>query len=175
MAKHLPFTGLILLATLNSGHAIADCTPPPGSSWVRVQNLIRTLTNGGAPLGMTACSMPGQEPTAQEEHHYAGPPSTGGELWDYKCGNSSSLDSVSPTCPKPAVDPRRQLGTWSVQNNRTDGATVTYDYTAFGNAPGRPLKVFRYGTTRRYDFCDAGSSVGIFTLVPTRGRSRVCR
>jgi hypothetical protein len=162
MVKHLPFTALILLATLNSGHAVARCNN--GQSWSRVQNLVATLTNGGGSLGMTACSSAGQG--TQEEHH------ANGELWDYKCGNPGNF---STTCAKPAVDPRRQLGTWSVQNNRTDHATVTYDYTAFGNAPGRPLKVFRYRTTRRYDFCDADSSVGIFTLVPTRGRSRVCR
>jgi hypothetical protein len=161
MVKHLPFTALILLATLNSGHAVARCNN--GQSWSRVQNLVATLTNGGGSLGMTACSSAGQG--TQEEHH------ANGELWDYKCGNPGNF---STTCAKPAVDPRRQLGTWSVQQDGTPNATVTYDYTAFGNASVGPLSVFRDGTTSTYDFCDGNTSVGIFTLTPTTGTSRVC-
>jgi hypothetical protein len=159
MVKHLPFTGLILLATLNSGHAVAACNSSP--PWSRVQHLIRTLTNGGAPLGMTACRSADQG--TQEEHH------ADRELWDYKCGNPGNF---STTCAKPAVDPRRQLGTWSVQDDGTRHATVTYDYTAFGNDTEGPYKVYTDGTY--YDFCQ-GPSYKRFTLVPTRGRSRVCR
>jgi hypothetical protein len=162
MMRHLPFTGLILLATLNSGHAIADCPPSTGSSWVRVTDLTDTLT------GMTACSTAGQG--TQEEHH------ADHELWDYKCGDSPG--TVSATCPKPAVDLRRQVGTWSVENDPGDTATVTYHYINFADgSPGAevgPLSVFRDGTTSTYDFCADTNSVGIFTLKSTTGTSRVC-
>jgi len=155
--------GLILLVGV-SGEAMAACSG--GGGWTQVTNLVSTLTNSNAPLGMTACNAAGQG--TQEEHH------SNGELWDYKCGNAGSASTgLGTPCEKPGSDIRSKLGMWSVASDNSTNATVTYQYTSFGSATTGPFKVYTDGTN--YDFCDAGgASVGIFTLEPTTGASRVC-
>ena len=162
--RFIAVTGVMFLASAISGQAMADCAV--GGAWTQVMNLVSTLTNGSAPLGMTACSLAGEG--TQEEHHL------NGQLWDYKCGNSGSPSTGPGTpCFKPNIDLRRQLGTWSVANDATVDAAVTYDYTAFGGGYiAGPFKVYTDGTD--YDFCDGTTSVGTFTLVATTGTSRVC-
>ena len=155
--------GLILLVGV-SGEAMAACSNT--GTWSQVTDLVTTLTNNHATLGMTACSAAGQG--TQEEHH------NDFELWDYKCGNAGSPSTgVGTPCEKPGSDIRSKLGTWSVS---PDGLTVSYDYTSFQpNAHTGPFTVYRDGTSSSYDFCDAGgSSVGIFTLNPTLGTSPAC-
>ncbi|GMV45412.1 MAG: hypothetical protein AMXMBFR66_08100 [Pseudomonadota bacterium] len=62
--------------------------------------------------GNTACVPPVTQPTmdAQEEHL------AGGLLFDFKRG------------PVDPVDPRKQIGTWSVSGADGRGVFVTYDY-----------------------------------------------
>ena len=72
--KHIILMGTLVLSSTVTSEAMANCNP--GGSWSRVNNLIATLTNNGATLGMTACSNAGQG--TQEEHH------ANCELWDYK-------------------------------------------------------------------------------------------
>ena len=158
MMKYIIFTGTLLLTSAMTGEAMANCAA--GGGWTRVSALVARL-NGGLSLGKTACSLAGQG--TQEEHH------AGGELWDYKLGNTGPG----------TVDPRKKIGTWSVSNNGSDNATVTYNYDAIGGpVTSGPYAVYRNGpvtnTTTLYDFCSSSTSVGTFTLIVTSGTSRVC-
>lgn len=139
--------------SVTAGEATARCNS--GQGWNQVTALRATLTNNGASLGMTACSNVGDG--FQEEHH------DNGELWDYKLGNTGPG----------TVDPRRRLGSWTVANDNSNQATVSYLYDAFGsNTTTGPFSVFVNGND--YDFCNGNTSVGIFRLIPTTGTSRVC-
>lgn len=147
--KHIIYASALLLASTMTGEAMAACTT--GGSWTQVTTLVTTLTNNNAALGMTACSLAGQG--TQEEHH------NDNTLWDYKLGNSDP------------IDPRKQIGTWSVANDGTTSATVSYLYDGVTNSG--PYTVYTDGTN--YDFCDGtNTSVGTFTLVAATGTSRVC-
>ncbi|PPD50172.1 MAG: hypothetical protein CTY16_02285 [Methylobacter sp.] len=149
MMKHMIFAGAFLLANALAGEAIAACSV--GGGWTQVQNLVAEATNNSAALGRTACSSAGQG--TQEEHH------ANGELWDYKLGDGHP------------VDPRVQVGTWSVANDGTTNAAITYNY--FDGGSFGPFKVFINAGV--YDFCNASNvSVGTFSYIDTTGTSRVC-
>lgn len=116
--------------------SVAACASPS----VRVSALadLRTLLNGnsgGAGTGNTACV-----PTtasvyeAQEEHR------SGGELWDYKRGPSST------------VDPTAKIGTWSVTGR---AAVVTYDY---GGGTIYTYEVWD-NLNGTHSFCRAGAEI----------------
>lgn len=84
---------------------------------------------------------------SQEQHR------TGGQLWDYKLGPSST------------VDPTIQIGTWAVSGNGAN-STVTYTY----GAQVFPYKVCRVGTGANYGFCPtAGGSTIMATLKASIG------
>jgi len=154
--KHIIFTGTLVLASMMTGEAIANCNN--GGGWSRVTALTSTL------LGRTACSSAGQG--TQEEHH------TADALWDYKCGTTDAATAPGTACEKPDTDRRRMLGTWSVDKDNSNQATVSYSYTAFGSASAGPFRVFVNGIN--YDFCDGPNSVGTFTLPNTTAGTRAC-
>jgi len=150
MMKHIIFTGALLLSSAMAGEAMADCATNP------VTNL-NTLLSGNTVCDATATydtcikhPSPGCKPTVmgiQEEHL------TGSQLWDYKKGDGDP------------IDPRKQVGTWSVANNcstnPTAPATVSYTY----NVPGPAYKV--YSTVDgNYDFCDGTTKVASVTIIP---------
>lgn len=164
--RRIIFMGVMLFAISIGSQAMAACSE--GNGWTQVTSLVSTLTGNGLSLGMTACSSTGQG--TQEEHHYTG--GTSGELWDYKCGNAGAAPVPNTVCAKPGADVRSKLGTWSVANDVSTNATVTYHYTAFGNDTSPALTVYTDGTN--YDFCNGVSSAGIFTLEQTTGTARVC-
>ena len=89
--------------------------------------------------GNTVCVPPVSQPTmdAQEEHL------AGGQLFDYKRG------------PADPVDPRKQIGTWSVTGIDGRGVYVTYDY---GGG-----KIFTYSVWDNGDgthsFCSANPEI----------------
>ena len=162
--KHIILTGVMLLASTISGEAVAACSS--NILWSRVQNLTSTLS------GNTACNVDVAKYAAgegnQEEHN------GDGTLWDFKCG-PPGYTTAFPTAHCAAADldsdRRTQVGTWTVDQDGTSNATVTYHYTG-GPDPEGPYAVYKMGTT--YDFCDSSStSVGQFTLESTTG-SRVC-
>ena len=159
--RHI-ITGTLVLASVMTGEAMARCNN--GQGWSRVTALLSTLTNNNATLGMTACSLAGQG--TQEEHH------ANFDLFDYKCGTTEGSTLPGTACEKPDTDRRKKLGTWSVVNDNSNSATVSYSYTAFGSDTSGPFRVFVNGST--YDFCNGNTSVGTFTLVETTGTSRVC-
>jgi len=149
MKKHIIFSCALLLASAITGEAMADCSTTP------VTNLDTLL------LGNTVCDATAKYDTCakhpgpgcivtmgiQEEHL------AGSQLWDYKMGNTDP------------IDPRKQVGTWSVANNcSTDPsapATVSYTY----NVPGPAYKV--YSTVDgNYDFCDGTTKVASVTIIP---------
>jgi hypothetical protein len=184
MMKQFIFTGALILASAMPGEVMAQCVA--GGTWTRVTNLVETLTDPTRTaqlpgLGMTACDAtatynntikyPGQGPVVmgiQEEHHYGS--GTGGDLWDYKCGDTDVATGPGTPCEKPDTDRRKKVGTWNVDRNNDSRATVTYTYTDTGAGPA--LRVFTDGTV--YDFCNGSTSVGTITLKPTTLGTRAC-
>jgi len=141
MRQHIILAGALLLASALAGEAMADCTTNQVTS---LGNLLFNKTVCDPSATYDTCTKhpgPGCVVTMgiQEEHLGA---ATGGDLWDYKKGNADP------------IDPRRKVGTWSVANDNSTSATVSYIYDAFGPATTPiPYKVF--STAMGYDFCTA--------------------
>lgn len=123
--KQLMVTGVILLSWV-AGEAMAACTDAQITG-TDLSNLIS---------GNTVCASAGGDQW-QEQHR------TGGALWDYKKG---------PTDP---VDPTKQVGTWSFDNQSTP-TTITYQYGASGPSYTYTVHGASSGT---YSFCNGGSEV----------------
>jgi hypothetical protein len=152
--KRIIFTGVLLFASV-AGEALAVCDTG------HVDGLNALL------VGNTVCgSNVGNTEQYQEEHH--GNATVGevvGALWDYKLGNGD------------AVDPRVPLGTWTLTNDSSSTATVTYLYNRWiPNATKGPFSVYKpdpLGT--KYEFCSGTTLERTATIVPTGdGSSRVC-
>lgn len=115
-----------ILSTAIAGEAMADCNTPP------TKNLKKILS------GQTVCAVKGNGDKWQEEHN------KDGTLWDYKKG------------PNDPVDPRSQVGRWSV-NETTQGTAkkeeVCYDYA---NA-GRYCYTLHFTGPKQYDLCTNGA------------------
>ena len=96
--------------------------------------------------GSTACvAKAGGGWESQEQHR------TGGQLWDYKLGPTST------------VDPTEQIGTWVVSGNGAQ-SIVTYTY----GAQVFPYKVCRVSaTSTSYGFCSTAGSTIMATLKPS--------
>lgn len=128
MKKHSISISLLLSSALYGQTIHANCT----------ENQVQDLA--GLLQGNTICVSNGSGGWESQEEHLVG-----GDLYDYKLGDGDP------------VDPRKNLGTWSVANNNSTDATVTYTYTAFGPATAvGPFKVYRVGdtTSTTYDFCN---------------------
>lgn len=164
MMKQIFFTGAMLLTSALAGEALATC------DGILQQNLT-TLLSGNTVCDATATydtSKP-EHPTSgikvmgiQEEHH------GDGQLWDFKCGTTGNPSG----CPNPDTDRRSQVGTWSVANDVSANATVSYNYPALSG----PYSVYFNGTN--YEFCTAPNAapVATVTIVATGGdpNVRVC-
>lgn len=129
--KTITTLSIFLLAGA-TGQAMADCTGTLVSPGTAVATLLS---------GKTVCGRPGPGYTGpatdrwQEEHH------AGGALWDYKLGNGNP------------VDPREQVGTWSVSLSSLPGSgRVNYAY----GTGGFTYAIFNHGDGT-YSFCDGGS------------------
>ena len=95
-----------------AGAAAANCTTDP----IVTGTALDTLINGKLVCGSPGAAYPGGASSDrwQEEHL------SSHQLWDYKLG------------PANAVDPRAQVGTWSIANDKvthtyTDGTAFTWD------------------------------------------------
>ena len=128
----------ILLGVLSLGVALDDamavCRGDP------VQDIQTALEN----KFVCARRAPGgNNDTWSEEHN------SGGILFEYAKG------------PSNPVDPRKQVGTWSVLANNTAGAQVRYIYTGDPNSP-YTWTLFSLGSNS-YLFCDASGNNAIAT------------
>jgi len=111
-----------------SGSAFAACG---GANNPQLsQNALRTLLQG-----QTLCAKSGSD--RWQEEHLGGPNS--GALFDYKLG------------PNHPVDPREQVGTWSISGGST--GIVTHSYTG-GGAYTYQVYDNQNGT---YDFCGSAT------------------
>lgn len=132
MSKMLRVAGLAGALAMLSWAAMAGCAAPS----VRVNTLaaLNTLLADN-----TACVPATNQPVmeAQEEHR------TGGALWDYKRG------------PGHAVDPSKQVGTWSVAGTDGRGVFVGYDY---GGGQQYKYAVWNNGNGT-YSFCSIQKEV----------------
>jgi hypothetical protein len=95
-----------ILCSVVAGESMALCEPN-----TRVTgNALQTLLTGSLVCGRPAAGYTGSPSDRWQEEHIAG-----GQLFDYKKG------------PSDTVDPRKQVGTWSIAANQ-----VTYNYSASG-------------------------------------------
>lgn len=142
--KLLPMLVGSTLIALGFGAQAQSCTcSGAGATQVSDNGSNLTLTN--TITGSTVCIAKSGGWESQEQHR------TGGQLWDYKLGSSST------------VDPTKQIGTWAVAGNGAQ-SIVTYTY----GAQVFPYKVCRVGTTASYGFCPtAGGSTIMATLKPS--------
>ena len=138
MKKHIIFTGALLLAGALTGEVMATC-----NTGTRVTNLAGT---SGLLVGNTACDGSSGNWNAQEFH--SGTSGVLNNLIDWKHGTLST-------------DPTAPVGTWSVTNDGSANATVTYAYVsgAFPASPGIPGSTGSPGATSTYTYSvwDAGS------------------
>ena len=140
MMKHIIFISALVLASSMTGEAMADC------STNQVTNLGPLLLNktvcDATATYDTCAKHPGPgcivQMGMQEEHR------GDGTLWDYKKG------STDP------IDPTTQVGTWTVANDNSVNATVSYIYVGPPATTPIPYKVYSTGTG--YDFCTVGGS-----------------
>ena len=103
--KHSILTTAMVLAAV-AGEALALCE----TSTRMTTSALTAFLPGKLVCGRPAAGYPGGVGSTdrwQEEHR------AGGQLWDYKLGDSST------------VDPRKQVGTWTVGSN-----AVTHTYSA---------------------------------------------
>lgn len=136
MIKHIIFTCALLLTSVMASEVMAACDE---KNQVKNSDLPNLLS------GNTMCVSNSDGWEKQEEYL------AGGELWDYKMGNTNK------------IDPRRKLGTWSASANGANSA-VTYIYNAFGQAVTTgPFKVYSTGGNG-YDFCKGGAVEASATL-----------
>jgi len=115
----------IAISGMWAGQALAQCSAGAGTTQVVLLSRLQ---------GTTVCGRPGANypgpggvgsPDRWQEQHLAG-----GQLWDYKKG------------PGDAVDPSKQMGTWSVANDTSASATITHSYTG---GPSFTYTVFNTG------------------------------
>jgi hypothetical protein len=109
-----------------------------------LRNLLQGKTVCGRPgPAYPGAGNPGGANDRWQEEHLGGP--TSGELWDYKLGSSSTMD------------PRKQVGTWSISDGAAAADTITHSYsggssfswTVYGpqtNTPGTSVYSFCNGT-----------------------------
>lgn len=142
--KQLIFTGALLLTCSMAGEAMAACD---AKNQVKNDDLPNLLS------GNTMCIPNSDGWEKQEEHH------SGGELWDYKMGDTNKMD------------PRRKLGTWSASTKGANSA-VTYVYNAFGDTvTAGPFNVYSTGGNG-YEFCKGGTVEASGTII--RGTNVGC-
>lgn len=108
--KRISIVGCILVA-LWAGQASADCTTSPLLTGTKITMML----SGKQVCASPGTGYPGNPANRWQEEHMAN-----GQLWDYKLG---------PTDP---VDPRKQVGTWSVTGDKithtyTGGQSYSYD------------------------------------------------
>ena len=159
--KHIIFSSVLLLASATTGEAIADCATN------QVTNLGALLLNN------TVCDPTATYDTSKPEHPDSGikvmgiqeehlGDSSGGELWDYKKGDDHP------------VDRRRKVGTWSIDSDGSDDATVSYIYDAFGPATAPvPYKVYATGAAG-YDYCTVGGTTPVASVTLKPGTNVGC-
>ncbi len=142
--KPIIASSVILLGGF-AGAAMADCTTSPLVTG-------RTLTNAFS--SKLVCGRPGpaypggaSSPDRWQEEHLA--PS--GELWDYKLGASN------------VVDPRKQVGTWSINAAETQ---VTHSYTG---GPSFTWDVRLAAAPNTYSFCAGSAEHVVGFIVPNGG------
>jgi len=135
--------GVIVFAFATNG-AMAACASP--YTKVTGQSTIESLLGGSI-----FCAARGGE-SWQEEHY------VGGVLKDYKMG------------PTDAVDPTKQVGTWSVS-----GDIVTHNYTVGSvSGPSYTYELWRDGTSNNYAFCGVSPSPGTSTDGTLRSGTGPC-
>lgn len=124
----LPMIASAVVFAFVAEGAVAACAAPGAS---QVKNIdLDTLLSGN-----TVCATRGGE-SWQEEHH------SSGQLWDYKLGDGHP------------VDPRKQLGSWTITGNGSGANTaVQYSYSDGGTYT---YEVW-LNTDGSYSFCDAGT------------------
>ncbi|MDO8844321.1 MAG: hypothetical protein Q7U98_12100 [Methylicorpusculum sp.] len=135
MIKPIFYASVLLYSISMTGEAMADCT----TNRVNGGNTLNSLLSGN-----TICVAKSGGGWESQEEHLAN-----GQLWDYKLGTGD------------AVDPRKQLGTWSASNG--NNAAVTYTYTAFGTPAAHTYQVYSAGGSN-YDFCKGSTLVASGTL-----------
>ena len=141
MMKRAMIASAVVLAFASEG-ALAACSAP--ASQVQDEALVTLLS------GNTVCASRGGD-RWQEEHH------ADSTLWDYKMGDGH------------AVDPRKQVGSWTATGVGVDTRVVysytgggTYSYSVWDNGGGS------------YSFCDAGAVNLDFTTATTVTGASAC-
>ncbi|WP_152555597.1 hypothetical protein [Methylomarinum vadi] len=109
--------GILLLSGIST-NTLAQC---PGAGWSQI-----TTVPGlqGTLIGNTVCVSDGNNGWDAQEYHAGSPTDVTGSLIDYKHGpnNSSNPD------PLKAIDPTSPVGSWTINDNTPNAATVTYSY-----------------------------------------------
>lgn len=131
--KSLIITGIVLLVGI-SGEAMAAC-----SGGYMNGNAVNTLLTGN-----TVCvpwnGAAGSTFDWQEEHV------SGGALWDFKRGTGHP------------VDPRKQVGNWSVSTTGPTNGKITHSYTG-GSPYTYDVKDNGASATPRYSFCGGPTEI----------------
>ena len=84
-----------------------------------------------------------------------------GDVWRERHDASGKLVDIKKGLNDP-VDPEKEVGTWSVTDDGTADAAVTYTYNAFGPAVSFKYKVYKIkSTTGTHDFCDVNTPANI--------------
>ena len=146
--KYFIFTSVLLLNSVMSGEAMADCATNQltDASNPTLNDLLSGHTVCEA-AGDAAATGPDQSWGVQEEHR------SGGELWDYKRGPSST------------IDPTKLIGAWSVSGT---GANTVVNYSYLAGGGGGIYKVYNNGNAS-YDICNGPARVATVTVVPSIG------
>jgi hypothetical protein len=141
MMKHIIFMSALMLISTMTGEAIAGASNC-SSNQVTGTALFTLLDNS------TVCQAAGtDEPYgAQEEHR------SGGQLWDYKRGPSST------------IDPPTQIGNWQLFNANGQSVQARVQYTYLGGGGGGTYKVYN-NLDGTYDFCNGTTRVATASVI----------
>ena len=136
---------IFILSALILSAAVSDAMAAPASDCggTRVQNIQAALEN----KFVCAARVPGGNNDTWSEEH--GTLTSGGILTEYAKG------------PGNPVDPRKDVGTWSVTTNNTPGAKVNYSYTGDSSSPYTHTLFFLGGNS--YLFCNNSGLTPIAT------------
>jgi hypothetical protein len=139
---------LVALASIGmAGAAQAQSCTCQGAGSTR----IGTVALISAKLAGNTVCVPNGATWDWQEEHLGGPGATSGQLWDYKRG------------PGHAIDPRSQVGTWSISApGQSTNGEITHSYTG---GSSYVYRVCQGAATNSVGFCPSAGGAAIMSTV----------